>query len=183
MNKVILMGRLTATPELKQSQSGMYITRFSVAVDRPTKQGQEKQTDFVTCTAFGKTAEFITRYFEKGRRILLSGSIKTGSYQDKNYPDVKHFTFEVWVETVEFVENKPQEQSQNGYQHNTYQQTAAPVQQPQQMQQMQMDSYGNIRPAPGQQAVQGMIANAQAAGVPVNLNDFEEIIGDSQLPF
>ena len=192
MNKVIVCGRLTADPELRQSQSGMYTTRFTVAVDRPTRQGAEKQTDFIICTAFNKTAEFISKYFGKGRKILLSGNIKTGSYQDKNHPDVKHYTFEVWVDGAEFADSKPTEPQNAGYQSNTGNYPPANQNAAQgstapsavgQAQQMQLDAYGNIRPTPGQQAVQGMLSHAQAAGVPTGFEDFEPIISDSDLPF
>lgn len=165
MNSVVLVGRLTATPELKQSQSGVTSTRFCVAVDRIVKQG-EKQADFIPCVAFGKTAEFVSRYFGKGSRICLSGNIKTGSYNDRNHPDVKHYTADVWVERVEFCESKssqqqtvPQQPAQGGY--------VAP--QPQQAQQMQLNSYGDVQP--GQAYV-------------YDPNDFTDIIGnDSDLPF
>ena len=93
MNNTSLIGRLTADPELKHSQSGKAYVRFHVAVDRPGKQGEEKQTDFITVVAWNKTAEFVAKYFFKGQRIGLTGSIRTGSYTD----------------SVEFVEKKQTE--------------------------------------------------------------------------
>lgn len=98
MNNVNLIGRLTADLELKQTANGTMIARFTVAINRPVKQGQEKQADFISCTAFNKTAEFVSRYFHKGDYIGVTGSIRTGSYNDKRYPDVKHYTSDVWVE-------------------------------------------------------------------------------------
>ena len=104
MNNVSLVGRLTADPEVKHTQSGTAYTRFSVAVDRPVKQGEEKQADFITIAAWNKTAEFVCKYFSKGQRIGLTGSIRTGSYIDKD--GNKRNTVEVWANNVEFVEKK-----------------------------------------------------------------------------
>jgi single-strand DNA-binding protein len=80
-----------------------------VAVDRPVKQGEEKQADFINCTAWGKTAEFVSKYFTKGQRIALTGTIRTGSYTDKE--GTKRYTFDVWVNNVEFCESKKQGQT------------------------------------------------------------------------
>lgn len=90
LNRVILMGRITQDLEVRQTPSGNAVLRFNVAVDRPVRQGAERQTDFITCTAWGQRAEFINRYFSKGRMIALEGQIRTGSYDDKN--GVKHYT-------------------------------------------------------------------------------------------
>lgn len=85
INNVTLMGRLTATPELKQTPSGASVTAFSIAVDRryQPKDG-EKQTDFIGCVAWRNTAEFITRYFSKGDMIAVTGEIQTRKYKDKS---------------------------------------------------------------------------------------------------
>ncbi len=105
MNCVQLVGRLTATPELKQTQSGISTTRFTVAVDRRfQKNGEEKQADFINCVAWRQTAEFVCRYFTKGQRIGLDGRITTGKYQDKD--GNTRFTTDVDVNNVEFVESK-----------------------------------------------------------------------------
>ena len=109
MNNVSLIGRLTADPELKHAQSEKAFTRFTVAVDRPTKQGEEKQADFINCTAWGKTAEFVSKYFTKGQRIALTGTIRTGNFTDKD--GNKRYTFDVWVSNVEFCESKKQGQA------------------------------------------------------------------------
>ena len=107
MNNVTLIGRLTADPEIKRTQSGTAMVRFSIAVDRAyTKQGEEKQADFINCVAWDKKAEFICKYFSKGQRIALTGSIRTGSYTDKD--GNKHNTFDVWADSVEFCESKKQ---------------------------------------------------------------------------
>lgn len=109
MNNVALIGRLTADPELKHTQGGKGFTRFTVAVDRPTKQGEEKQADFINIVAWDKTAEFICKYFTKGQRIALTGTIRTGSYTDKGGD--KRYTFEVWANNVEFCESKGEKQT------------------------------------------------------------------------
>ena len=107
LNRVILMGRITQDLEVRQTPSGNAVLRFNVAVDRPVRQGAERQTDFITCTAWGQRAEFINRYFSKGRMIALEGQIRTGSYDDKN--GVKHYTTEVNVDSVSFT-GEPKQQ-------------------------------------------------------------------------
>lgn len=105
MNKVILMGRLTADPNLNQTPSGISSCRFSIAVNRKfaDKNTGERQADFINCTAWRQTAEFINRYFKKGSMICVEGTLRTGSYQDKNHPDVIHYTTDVLVDSVEFT--------------------------------------------------------------------------------
>lgn len=103
MNKVILMGRLTKDVDLRYtSQSNVAVGRFTVAVERRVKPGEDKQADFISCKAFGKTAENIATYFKKGHRILLTGNLQTGSYEKEGQ---KHFTCDVLVENFEFVES------------------------------------------------------------------------------
>lgn len=102
MNKVILMGRLTRDPELRQTQSGISSCRFSIAVNRNYKNQQgEYDADFINCTAWRQTAEFVNKYFAKGQMIAVEGTLRTGSYQDKNHSDVTHYTTEVFVDNVE----------------------------------------------------------------------------------
>lgn len=104
MNNVSLIGRLTADPELKRTQSDKTYVRFSIAVGRPTKSGEEKQSDFINVVAWNGTAEFICKYFVKGQRIALTGSIRTGNYTDKD--GNKRNTVEIWANNVEFCESK-----------------------------------------------------------------------------
>ncbi len=109
MNKVILMGRLTRDPEVRYSQgeTPLAIARFTVAVDRRRGRnaGQDGQdADFISCVAFGKTAEHAEKYYHKGIKIALSGRIQTGSYTNKE--GVKVYTTEVVVEESEFAESK-----------------------------------------------------------------------------
>lgn len=85
LNCAIIMGRLTADPELRTTASGLSVTSFSVAVDRRfQRQGEEKQTDFINVVAWRQTAEFVSRYFHKGSMIAVQGSIQTRNYEDKN---------------------------------------------------------------------------------------------------
>ena len=105
MNNVSLIGRLTADPELRHTQSDIATTRFSIAVDRSyTKQGEERQADFINIVAWRQTAEFICKYFAKGQRIALTGRIQTGSYTDKD--GNKRNSFDVVADNVEFCEPK-----------------------------------------------------------------------------
>ena len=103
-NKVILMGRLTADPELKQTQSGTAVTSFSLAVDRRYNKDEEKKCDFITVVAWKQTAEFICKYFKKGSAILLCGEIQTRSWEDNN--GNKRYATEVVATEVSFCEAK-----------------------------------------------------------------------------
>jgi single-strand DNA-binding protein len=101
---VILIGRLTRDPEVRYSDGGHTIARFSVAVDRRFKKENEQAADFISCVAFGKTAEFIEKYFFQGNKIVIEGRIQTGSYT--NQEGQKIYTTDVVVEQVEFGESK-----------------------------------------------------------------------------
>lgn len=103
MNKCFFMGRLTKDPEVKQA-SQTYVARFSLAVDRKFKKDGEPTADFISCVAFGKTAEFIQKYIKKGTKIAIEGRVQTGSYTNKE--GVKVYTFDIIVEVVEFAESK-----------------------------------------------------------------------------
>ena len=104
LNVAILTGRLTAAPELKKTPDGKSVTTFSIAVDRKYKSGEEKITDFINIVAWRQTAEFITKYFQKGSLIGIEGRIQTRNYTDKN--GNKRTAFEVVAENVHFMESK-----------------------------------------------------------------------------
>jgi len=105
MNSVCLLGRLTADPELRTTQNGISVTNFTVAVDRSyTPKGQEKQADFIPAQAWRHTAEFLCKYFRKGQRIALTGSLQTRSYTDRD--GNKRTAYEVVAEHVFFAEFK-----------------------------------------------------------------------------
>lgn len=126
MNSVQIIGRLTADPERRQAQSGISSCRFTVAVDRKfaDKNTGERQADFITCVAWKQTAEFISRYFSKGKMIALQGTLRTGSYTDKNHSDVTHYTTDVFVENVEFCGDKGGNNTSSPQQQQPYQQPA-----------------------------------------------------------
>ncbi len=107
MNKVILMGRLTRDPDIRQSQgdNAMTIARYTLAVDRRFRRnGAEQQADFISVVAFGKSAEFIEKYAHKGTKLVVSGRIQTGSYTNKEGQKV--YTTDVVAEDQEFAESK-----------------------------------------------------------------------------
>ena len=108
MNKVIIMGRICNDIDLRQTQSGIASCRFTIACDRrfADKKTGERQADFINCTAWKQTAEFVSRYFSKGKMIAVEGSLRTGSYKDKKYSDVTHYTTDIFVDNVEFCGDK-----------------------------------------------------------------------------
>lgn len=113
INKVILSGRITKDIELKTTPNGNTVTQFSLAVERSyAKAGEERQTDFISCVAWNKTAEFIGKYFSKGRSIVVIGQLRTRTYDDKN--GVKHYVTEVFVDEAQFT-FEPKAQQSNGY--------------------------------------------------------------------
>ena len=146
LNKVILMGRLTADPELRQTPSGVSTCQITVAVDRRyAAQGQERQADFINVVAWRQTAEFISKYFSKGKMIIVEGSLRTRTYDDKRYPDVKHYVTEVYADNVSFGESKSvQNNSQPVVQAQTIVQPNVQAAFNQPMAQATMDSKGNI---------------------------------------
>ena len=104
MNHVIFIGRITRDLELKQSKSGMSTLKFSLAVNRKTKAGEEKKADFINMTAFGKTAEFIEKYMAKGVQIAVSGRLQVEPYTNKEGKKV--YDTSVLVDEVNFADGK-----------------------------------------------------------------------------
>ena len=113
MNKVILKGRLTATPELKRTTSDVYVTDFSIAVNR---RFNKEQTDFINCQAWRQTAEFITKYFTKGQEILVVGELHIEKW-DKD--GETRYSTRVVVDEVDFCGNKENNKSQKDIDTNT----------------------------------------------------------------
>ena len=105
MNKVILMGRLTRDPELRYSQSNnpLAIARYTLAVARKVKTN-DTEADFINCIAFGKSAEFVEKYFRQGQRVLIEGRLQTGSYTNKEGQKV--YTTDIIVDSQEFADSK-----------------------------------------------------------------------------
>ena len=146
INKWIGMGRLTADPELKQTQSGVSTCTVNLAVQRDYSDGNgERQTDSICVVARRQTAHLLRKQLRKGSMIAVVGELRTRTYNDKRYPDVKHYVTEVYADKVSFCGGKN-------------------------------ESGGNNDPAPAQTAPQA------PAQVP-NLDDFEQIGNDSDLPF
>lgn len=104
LNKAILVGRLTADPELKTTPNGVSVTSFSIACDRPYSKDGERQADFINIVAWRGTSEFITKYFHKGSAIAIDGSIQTRRYTDRDGNN--RTAFEVLANSVSFVERK-----------------------------------------------------------------------------
>lgn len=108
LNLAVIMGRLTATPELKQTQSGIAVTTFTVAVQRSfTAANGEKQTDFLNVVAWKNQAEFVSKYFQKGQMIALKGSIQTRKYEDKD--GNKRTAVEIVANEISFCGEKNEE--------------------------------------------------------------------------
>ena len=102
MNQIFLIGRITKDPELKYTPSSTAVTNITIAVDRQVKAGEEKKADFIRVTVFGRQAESVCRYLEKGRQVAIQGRIQTGSYEKNGE---KRHTTDVIAERVEFIGN------------------------------------------------------------------------------
>lgn len=162
LNKVILMGRLTADPELRQTTSGISSCRFSVAIDRgyKSKDTGERQTDFINVIAWRQTAEFVHRYFSKGRMIIVEGSLRNNNYTDQN--GVKHYSMDVQADNVTFGESKA---AATGASSGIgYGEPSGNFQQPQRT--------APVQTQPAEETV--------SLG---DLGDFEEILSDGEVPF
>ena len=109
MNKIVLMGRLTADPQVRDSQG---VARYPLAVNRKFKKDGEPTADFIPCVVFGRSAEFTEKYFRKGMQVAISGRIQTGSYTNKDGQKV--YTTDVVVEEQEFAESKNSSSAGNG---------------------------------------------------------------------
>ena len=112
LNKAILMGRLVVDPELRRTPNNNSVTSFTLAVNRSfTRQGEQPQTDFIDIVAWGKTAEFVSRYFVKGQQVAVAGRIQTRMWEDKQ--GNKRKSVEVVAEEVHFAEPKRDSQPRN----------------------------------------------------------------------
>lgn len=157
-NKVILIGNLTSDLELKQTQNGISVTSFSIAVGRRKVKDQEPQTDFINCVAWRNTAEFICNYFQKGKAILIVGSLQTRNWTDQN--GQKRYITEVVAEEAQFVEKKSD--------------SASPVESSRMPSNASSDASYQV---PSQ--------NADSSNSPYSSQSvqFEEMTGDDDLPF
>ena len=173
INKVILMGRLTADPELRQTPSGVSVCRFRIAVNRPyaDKQTGERQTDFINIVAWRASADFVARYFSKGKMIIVEGSLRNNDYTDQN--GVKHYSMEVMADNVTFGESKNASNGgNNGFApNNNYGGYSQPAPYQNQMPQQ--------NPAPVQPQQQSVPNESLQIG---DLSDFE-VLSDGDVPF
>ena len=104
MNKILLTGRMVRDAEVKYTQSGTTVAQFTLAVDRPVAKGEQKEADFISCVAFGKLAETIGNYTQKGSKILVEGRLQVRNYENKEGKKV--YVSEVIVNGMEFLESK-----------------------------------------------------------------------------
>jgi single-strand DNA-binding protein len=153
LNVAVLMGRLTADPELRTTPNGVSVTSFTIACDRSyVASGAERQADFIDIVAWRKTAEFICKYFRKGQLIAVQGAIQTRTYTDKS--GNKRKAFEIVADNAHFAESK-RDSSAGG---------SAPAAKPES--------------APAHTEQQQPVAYASG-----DTNDFQEIPSDDDLPF
>ena len=168
INKVIIMGRLTADPESRQTTSGVSVCRIRVAVDRPYRKDAEKQADFIPVTCWRNTADFVTKFFSKGKMIIVEGALRNNDYTDNN--GVKHYSLEVLASNVSFGETK-----KSGSDHNDESEQAS------------VPQYGSVPTPSGNPYAQQNAPHAAApAESPLSLDDigqFEEILSDGECPF
>ena len=158
-NRIILLGRLTAKPQLSTAQSGKSYTRFSIAADRQfaNKETGAREADFISCTAFGKTAEFICKYFLKGSPILVEGSLQNNNYTDKN--GAKQYSYVVMVNSVNFAGSTGGNQAQVTTNYTSQPQNA---------------SQGNYKPDNSVSSVPEELGS---------LDGFEDLATDADMPF
>ena len=175
INKIILMGRLTADPELKQTQNGIAYCMITVAVNRPKIKDKEQEADFISVQAWRNTAEFISKYFSKGKMIIVEGSLRNNNYTDQN--GVKHYSMLVQADSVNFGESKGNQQNnQQQPQQNTYSQNVQPnYAQPQQY--AGANYQQNV-----QKPTQNTLGNFNTNYNMGDLSDFE-VLSDGDTPF
>ena len=122
LNKVVLAGRLTADPEIKQTQSGISVINFTLAIGRRfvsrNNEQSEQQTDFITVVAWRQTAEFISKYFRKGSAICITGSIQSRSWQDQQ--GQRRYATEVVADEAMFVDSRNESGAGLGYTPDSY---------------------------------------------------------------
>lgn len=104
MNKIFIMGRLTADPELSSTASGISVCKFNVAVPRPKRKDAEQETDFFTVQAWRETADFVSKYFSKGKKILVTGVLRNNNFVGRD--NVKRYENIIIAENVEFAGDK-----------------------------------------------------------------------------
>ena len=171
MNKVILMGRLTADPDYRQTPNGVAVCRFTIAVNREYQKDKEQEADFFICQAWRNTAKFVKSCFCKGKPITIEGSIRNNNYTDKN--GVTHYSVEVLVSHAEFALSDNTQKQNSGY-----------YQQPQQNYQPQQVATSHQPQNYGYQQNSPQYPQQTPPSQPVQQNEnFEEILSDGEIPF
>ena len=167
LNHIVLMGRLTRDPELRRTGSGVAVASFTLAVDRDfASQGGEKETDFVDIVAWRSTAEFVSKYFAKGRMIIVDGRLEMRDWTDKE--GNKRTSAEIVVNNAYFGDNKRDDASNSGSYSNSY--SSAPS-----------GNYGGGYSAP---ANSGNYGGGYSAPASAPASDFAMLEDDdAQLPF
>ena len=154
LNKVVLMGRLTRDPEMRQTQNNTPVANFSLAVDRNYKSGEQKETDFFDIVAWQSTAQFVEKYFRKGQQVVTEGRLQRREWMDKD--GQKRIAVEVVAERVYFADSKKADGAE-GKDNDSYMQEAYPstasYAQPQ-----------NANPVSNDYPQQGYASYSQAAG-------------------
>jgi len=175
-NKVILGGRLTADPELKTTTSGVSVTSFTLAVNRRFggRNGEERQSDFISVTAWRQTAEFITRFFHKGSNLCIVGSIQTRTWLDQNQQ--KHYATEVVADEAYFVDSAAE--SGNNFQRPAGQQVPQPNGQAPQNQQAAPAQNGAVSAYVPENYGTPAFSSQSSAGA-----NFAPVTDDDELPF
>jgi single-strand DNA-binding protein len=200
LNKVILMGRLTADPQMRQTSNGVSMCRFSVAVDRPftSKETGQREADFINVVAWRATADFVGRFFSKGSMIIVEGALRNNNYTDQN--GVKHYAMDVLADNVSFGESKrAREANQNagGFQTGNFPQSNNAPYQNNNYNSYNNNSYNQSNDGfGGNSGYQAQPANQGFNNAPAtpaqnsdsslqlgDLGDFEEIISDGEVPF
>lgn len=185
LNKVILMGRLCADPEIKTMPSGITLCNFRVAVNRGyvSKSTNERQSDFINVKAWRQTADFVSKYFRKGSMIIVEGSLQNNDYTDQN--GVKHYSMAVSADNVSFGESKNSSQTAQNAPQN-----AQPYQTQNYTPNKQNAYVGQNTAYQGCSQTRDTYANQQSLnGYPENcltkpdLSEFEEILSDGEVPF
>lgn len=174
LNRVVLMGRLVAEPELKTTNTGISVCSFRIAVEKNyVKQGTERQADFIDIVAWRQNAEFLCKYFTKGQLIALEGSLQTRTYQDRDGNN--RYVTEVLVDSFFFTGDKREKPSNGGY--GNY---SVPLPQEPPVQRNTSPYSGGNTVAPSYNSNPSNNGNSYASGLP---EDFEELPDDDDLPF
>jgi single-strand DNA-binding protein len=156
LNSVIMMGRLTDNPELRQTPQGANVCSFTIAVERSfARQGEQRQTDFFDVVAWRSQADFVSRFFRKGQMMAVQGRMETRMYEDRN--GVRRKAYTIVADSVHFADSKRDSSSGNNF-----------------------NNYSNYNEQPRHDMAPSMPAPAYTSG---NTGDFEEIITDDDLPF